>query len=1192
MTAIIFLILLIFFELNNSNEIFLNAINEENRIYPEKSKTYFLGYEDKSDFPINIKEKNSFLQINIHSINCKIEVSSEKGIVNLKDIYEFELYYLIVDSNVENISIKPKRDTIDGLEIENYKLKKCPLTINSYYISENALSNLTIENKEENFFYFNYSIYNENLHIIYNKTKITNYSFVALNLRFEEANFTVQIHNLNNTKQKETKNITSSTCIYLNSTFLLSSDNNDYSIISIDIIKNNNKEIPMYLKIIEEDNICLLDKNDLNFGFITSKSTYQYYYAIILEQEEGELMLHNKRLYGKLYAKIIERNGTDIKDLNNIDLYPNGTNYQNETRLVYNEHKLQLKINYNDTSICINGCYLLVTYEQIKSEGDFPLIGYEYTILSRNWNCTDSVSKLIEIPPNEYIIGCFDPEAPPEHFYFIQIPEEVEKILIQLEGNFIEAFYEQGRKKINLWNMYGDYEEITVNNSIKAIIINKTDIKENYLSFLFDYDEYSNIIFSHYYFRVIFITENDKFLSIDSFLGNPCLPERNSNAGPYYCYFKIKNEYNILNNTKFAISSENQNEYTGINISIKYNNEKLKFKDYSNFTYVYNEINSNVDYILFTFEFKNNETKNIISSFFDKIEDMYPQIYSGQMFYLDNFIKINNLKLNEDYFLKYQFIYGESGTFNYSIQNFTDINITQNFKGKPITVPLNRTAKNFSFSTDNKIHIFYYQLINYVKVKGAKEIKIGEPLTELLESFTFPLYFYYKLKKESKINMDVNIRFQKYDISEQNSKYSINGYIIDKQILLKKIKEDNTELKDPIHGTYSDTFGIGYLQVNQPININNENFLLIEINNLDKSDSFTNALSLVEISAKEYDENNNDIEYMLPVNKYIIESLDGEIRKENKYCIYIPKENKSETWIELSTDLNDIKLLFYNDSLNNGNNVYYIEKYGFRKYIINNNIYGNINFKVINENKNKVNANYLIKYSYHDINYINEFTFDNKSIEVNFEDSSHNLGLSFKYIEVKHSLDSYNNDGTGFLITGTLYNMNQTNKDLIESNYILNKITNENNSFYINKTNNYYNSKEENKNWTLKFKNVEKSKDGYIFGLQLQIQAIHNDNFLKEEFLLFKTNVILEKLKYEEPKNKYVIYIAIFVPLGVILMIVAIFFIIKFLRLKKRNDSFTKEMKSLLFSNDIQKNILINEKKLSKNESDFESTFI
>ena len=33
-------------------------------------------------------------------------------------------------------------------------------------------------------------------------------------------------------------------------------------------------------------------------------------------------------------------------------------------------------------------------------------------------------------------------------------------------------------------------------------------------------------------------------------------------------------------------------------------------------------------------------------------------------------------------------------------------------------------------------------------------------------------------------------------------------------------------------------------------------------------------------------------------------------------------------------------------------------------------------------------------------------------------------------------------------------------------------------------------------------------------------------------------------------------------------------------------------MKSLLFSNDIQKNILINEKELSKNDSDYENTFI
>ena len=73
----------------------------------------------------------------------------------------------------------------------------------------------------------------------------------------------------------------------------------------------------MFFKIIEENNICLLTKNALNFGFITSKSTYQYYYTEILEGEEGELMLHNKRLYGELYAKLIIKNETTYNQLNN-----------------------------------------------------------------------------------------------------------------------------------------------------------------------------------------------------------------------------------------------------------------------------------------------------------------------------------------------------------------------------------------------------------------------------------------------------------------------------------------------------------------------------------------------------------------------------------------------------------------------------------------------------------------------------------------------------------------------------------------------------------------------------------------------------------------------------------------------------------------------------------------------------------
>ena len=142
---------------------------------------------------------------------------------------------------------------------------------------------------------------------------------------------------------------------------------------------------------------------------------------------------------------------------------------------------------------------------------------------------------------------------------------------------------------------------------------------------------------------------------------------------------------------------------------------------------------------MFKFEFKSNETKNIISSFYDEVESIYPQIYSGQLIYLDNSNKINNLKFDSDYFLKYQFIYGDSGIYNYSIGDYDYIKINQNFKGNSIAVPLDA---DFSFSTNNSKHIFYYQLISSLQVKELEEVKAGEPLIRILKEYYFPLYYY------------------------------------------------------------------------------------------------------------------------------------------------------------------------------------------------------------------------------------------------------------------------------------------------------------------------------------------------------------------------------------------------------------------------------------------------------------------
>ena len=113
-------------------------------------------------------------------------------------------------------------------------------------------------------------------------------------------------------------------------------------------------------------------------------------------------MLHNKRFYAELYGKIIKKNETNETDLNNISIYPTSSS---KDILLYEQYYLKLKYSYLDTFKCYKGCYLLITYEQSTSEGSFPLVGYEFTILSRSWNYTNYISQIIDIPFNEFIIG-------------------------------------------------------------------------------------------------------------------------------------------------------------------------------------------------------------------------------------------------------------------------------------------------------------------------------------------------------------------------------------------------------------------------------------------------------------------------------------------------------------------------------------------------------------------------------------------------------------------------------------------------------------------------------------------------------------------------------------------------------------------------------------------------------------------
>ena len=287
--------------------------------------------------------------------------------------------------------------------------------------------------------------------------------------------------------------------------------------------------------------------------------------------------------------------------------------------------------------------------------------------------------------------------------------------------------------------------------------------------------------------------------------------------------------------------------------------------------------------------------------------------------------------------------------------------------------------------------------------------------------------------------------------------------------------------------------------------------------------------------------------------------------------------------IEISTEYNDIEIIFEDGllsyNLNENEN-----KKGFKKYLINNTNNGKINFKVKNNGENK--SNYLIKYSYYNINDKKTFIFNDTNLIVDNESNY----ITFNYIQVNSFSEVLKNKGTYFFITGTLYKTkNVSDKSLINSNYILNK----EDSVCVCNTFNYFNTFDSslNRNWTLEFEGVPK-KGNYSYDLQLQILALPLDNFLNEEYLLYKIEAIWNNTTPYKKEFDNKIYIYIFVPIGAVILGVAIFFIVKFLRLKKNSDNFKQEMKSLLFSNNIQKDILIKEKEISDAQSDYDNTFI
>ena len=893
-------------------------------------------------------------------------------------------------------------------------------------------------------------------------------------------------------------------------------------------------------------------------------------------------MLHKKRTYGLLYGKIIDKSEKD--KLNDTRIYPN-ENTDKTTILNYNYHTLKLNFSYENTSNCEDGCYLLVTFEQKGKLGETSLIGYEFSILTRFWNYTDYISNIVDIAFNEYIIGCFEIGSITHHYYSLYIPKDARKIIIQIEGNYLDGYIGEGRIKINTVKKIGNTEKLKIYSEKNVLNI---DIKEKgfagkIISFAFRSKDSYDDIFSYYYFRVLYAKENEIiYYPLDSNLGNLCIPEGNDDSNYSYCYFVFSNKYNELSR-KFIISSTILNELYYINITKVFGNRTIEER--KKFIYVDLEINKDIKYYLFKFQFPNRELKNIITSVLDNATDIYPQIYSYQMFFTESY-KLHHFKMISNYTFYHQYVYGYQGSVSISFLTYQNYSCSRNFRGKPLSITINSETDTINCSVI-KFNFSYFIKLQYNrKNKAVEEIKSGEIFSQFIIGRNFPLYFYLKVKNKKYINMDITIRVNSYIDEILKNNFEIKGYVLDEKTIQRKINGEYIRLNNPKPGDYLESFKIGSLKINQEI-VNEENYILIEIRSGEKNQ--VDSYLLVELIAKEY---NNDT-YFLPINLYQIETFDGEGNQtftENKYYLTNEEKRGDEVLIDLSCAYDDVKIEFDNSIEEKEKRVGYLT--GFKKFRVNNTIDNNVYFKVVNPSR-RPKANYMIRYYYTgltaeynyslndsdrviDKKYLNN---QNATICITYNSIKIFTGLKENPIIVPRK-DVY------FNIYAFLFKKDSKAEEHLNTTCKLN----ERKYLYKTISKHHYNYTNLEK-WNITFENISRAHN-YVYELQIKANSFFPNKTFDEEFLVFTSEIDLTDILYKEDKKGLIVGVSLGAVGGVIVIVLVVFFIVKYKRLQKSNINLKEDLKSLAYSNDVQKEVLVKENKGAKKDNDYESTFI
>ena len=783
-------------------------------------------------------------------------------------------------------------------------------------------------------------------------------------------------------------------------------------------IYESHPKLLISVKTVQENNPNYITKNQAKLDFVLGNN-WQFYYTDLGLNEEGNVLVSYRRGSGRLFGKIVKKYETTPEEgANWREMYKFPTTV--EESLDFYGYIKKLLIKKEDTSICQDGCYLLLSLKtSIISENDFDFREHPFNIIIHTSSSNQFKDiPIINIPLNEYIIGNLITHNDENiyEYYSTIFTHDSSKIIIDFQSKVVDFYINVGPDNKPTRDIEPDFK-FESNGQDTIFEIKKEDfikkykerglIKDNENSLLGLsmtiglWTNKTDSLYTTVYSMKINLPYDERLIiyEVKSDQKNLCKVE--NIRGVNRCLFMIYYlGIDALNN---IIVYPQIQEHSTYNIFANFiRKEKYDHFDYSDLKdipnenskystkttgldYLYIENSIEDDNFLFVSVETSGKTVELLTSLYTNDLQISPNPSSPQLFAINRDHFAFEFTTEEDVIITIQTLSGKgkicwevNKDVCYSLEGKDDIIYLTNSlidKSNKTEVFSNLYIQNESKKTPG--FIFYINYLLRPSKINLDEIEIGKSTQIAYRNTDFPVYLYSKLKD---LDKDVNIFVNLYELIGINySELTKESPFEIKAVLVNDTTITNAKMGDLSLNNYVFDFSGSYDSLIKT------GFVLITKDDIEnKTHNFTDGINvLFKVTKNENYPNLNKNFTRITLEVGIIqEDSDipvvpnvyhyGKLSLKNEKNIYKLRTDKTTKLMRIhySKNSDDIRLTISNKAGNDKNTSFdFNEEFINGKYIItfnpnpsvNDYIYLNI-FHNNKKSKSEKTTNYVFEY--------------------------------------------------------------------------------------------------------------------------------------------------------------------------------------------------------------------------------------